>query len=68
MTALHEGYTQRAGSLPAGFEERTPVYNAVRFLGTSGFFEKWVEFTDQPPAEAATWVETEMQRRLENSR
>lgn len=62
--ALQEGYQRRAGSLPAGFEDRGPVYDAVTFLGTSGFFDKHVEGAEEPAEEFATWVEAEMNRRL----
>jgi aminoglycoside phosphotransferase (APT) family kinase protein len=64
VAALHEGYRARAGSLPDGFEERVPVYEAVFYLGKSGFFDKWVDFADDPEAELADRVETEMERRL----
>lgn len=63
-TALHEGYRERAGGLPPGFDDRRPVYAAVRFLGRSGFFEKWVEFADESAEELADWVDVEMERRL----
>ncbi|NHN47800.1 phosphotransferase [Halostella sp. JP-L12] len=64
VTALHEGYRERAGGLPPGFEERRPVYRAVRFLGTSGFVEKTAEFADESLEEFAAWVDAEMERRL----
>ena len=64
VTALHDGYRQRAGSLPAGLDDRAPIYDAVRFLGTAGFFDKVVEFSDESPEEVATWIEAEMTKRL----
>ena len=63
--ALREGYRREAGSLPEGFDDRAPIYDAVRQLGRSGFFDKWVALTDEPEATAATRVESEMQRRLD---
>lgn len=64
VTALHDGYRQRAGSLPAGLDDRAPIYDAVRFLGTAGFLDKVVEFSDESPEEVATWIEAEMTKRL----
>ncbi|PSP54463.1 aminoglycoside phosphotransferase [Halobacteriales archaeon QS_1_67_19] len=63
-TALFEGYRSRSGSLPAGFEERAPIYEAVTFLGTSGFAEKCAEFVDESTAAFVEWVAAEMDRRL----
>ncbi|MCU4973856.1 phosphotransferase [Halobacteria archaeon AArc-m2/3/4] len=64
VTALYEGYRDWAGDLPDGFEERRPVYEAVRHLGTSGFFERVVEYVDESPDELERWVQAEMDRRL----
>ncbi|GGN93867.1 phosphotransferase family protein [Haloarcula pellucida] len=64
VTALYGGYRQRAGSLPDGLDDRKPIYDAVRFLGTAGFFDKVVEFSDDSPEEVATWIEAEMNERL----
>lgn len=64
VEALYEGYRERAGDLPPGFEERAPIYDAVRLLGTAGFFEKVAEFVDEPAAELAAWLEGEMDRRI----
>ncbi|WP_238709398.1 phosphotransferase family protein [Natronorubrum halophilum] len=64
VAALHDGYRQRAGSLPVGLAERASIYDAVRFLGTAGFFDKVVEFSDESPEEVATWIEAEMTERL----
>lgn len=64
VRALYDGYRERAGKLPAGFEERRPVYDAVRFLGVSGFFEKQAAYADEPAERVAAWVEREMDRRL----
>lgn len=64
VSAFYDGYRERAGRLPAGFEDRRPVYEAVRFLGTSGFYKKMAAFVDEPPEEFARWVRAEMDRRL----
>jgi aminoglycoside phosphotransferase (APT) family kinase protein len=64
VAALYDGYRERAGGLPAGFEARRPVYAAVRLLGVSGFFERWAAYADAPTAELATWLDAEMDRRL----
>lgn len=64
VEALHEGYRQRAGGLPDGFEDRRPVYDAVTFLGTAGFFEKWAPDADRPTEDLAEWVEETMEDAL----
>lgn len=63
-TAFYDGYRERAGGLPEGFEERRPVYDVVRFLGHSGVFDKWAAFLDTDPEKLATWMDAEMDRRL----
>ena len=65
VTAFYDGYRNRAGGLPEGYDERSPIYDAVRFLGTVGFFEKTAEYVDEPREEFATWVQAEMERRLD---
>lgn len=65
VTAFREGYRRRAGALPDGHAARAPVYDAVRLLGTAGFFDKHVEHVDASPAEAADRFEREMERRLD---
>ncbi len=64
LDAFHDGYRKRAGGLPDGFAERRPVYEAVRLLGISGFFENWVEHADGSADELADWLEGEFDRRL----
>ena len=64
VAGLHEGYRERAGGLPAGFEEREAIYEAVRFLGVSGFFERWVATREESLEALAGWVEAEMDRCL----
>lgn len=63
--ALHDGYRARAGSLPEGYEDRGPVYAAVRYLGRVGFYEKWVDFADDDPEALAERFDTEMEHRLD---
>lgn len=63
--AFREGYRGRAGALPDGREERAPVYDAVRLLGTAGFFDRHVEYVDASPAAAAERFERTMERRLD---
>jgi aminoglycoside phosphotransferase (APT) family kinase protein len=65
ITSFYNGYREKTGGLPDGFDDRRPVYEAVRFLSKSGFFEKWVEFLDESPEEFANWVRDEMNRRLD---
>lgn len=65
VAALHEGYRSVAGSLPVGYAERLPVYDAVVFLGTSTFFERWTPHADEPTERLAGWIEAEMVTRLE---
>ena len=64
VEALHAGYRERAGGLPAGLEDRRPVYRLVRLLGVSGFFERHVEAREESTAELAGWLESEFDRRL----
>lgn len=64
VDALHDGYRSAAGGLPPGFAERRPIYRAVRFLGTVGFFEATAEFADAPEDEFADWVDAELDRRI----
>jgi aminoglycoside phosphotransferase (APT) family kinase protein len=64
ITAFYDGYRERAGGLPDGFDARTPVYDAVAFLGTSGYVDKYAEFLDESQAELADWMQEEMKRRL----
>ena len=66
--ALRDGYRQVTGRLPPGLEERTPIYDAVRFLGTAGFFDKVVKSKDESADEYASWVEAEFDRRLDEIR
>lgn len=64
LDAFHDGYHDRAGGLPDGFERRRRVYEAVNLLTISGFFENWVEHADGSAADLADWLEDELARRL----
>jgi len=64
VAALREGYRDRAGGLPDGYEDRAPVYAVVSFLDVSGFFDTWAPDHERPTDELAAWVEREMERRL----
>jgi hypothetical protein len=64
VEALHAGYRERAGGLPAGLEDRRPVYRLVHLLGVSGFFERHVEAREESTAELADWLEAAFDRRL----
>ncbi|PSQ54900.1 aminoglycoside phosphotransferase [Halobacteriales archaeon SW_8_68_21] len=63
--ALREGYRERAGGLPAGFERRRPVYEAVRMLGRSGFVDQWATYLDEPVDELVERADRELQARLD---
>ncbi|QPV64382.1 phosphotransferase [Halosimplex litoreum] len=65
LDALREGYRERAGDLPDGYRDRVPIYEAVRLLGASAFFEEKAESADEPPREVAEWMDAEMERRLD---
>lgn len=64
VNALYDGYRERAGGLPDGFEARRPVYEAVGFLKTSGYLDKYADYLDEPAEELAEWVRDEMERKL----
>ncbi|ELZ28212.1 aminoglycoside phosphotransferase [Halosimplex carlsbadense 2-9-1] len=65
LDAFRDGYRRRGGSLPSGHGERAPVYDAVRLLGTAGFFDKHAEHVDESPAEAAERLEGEIEAHLD---
>lgn len=64
VSAFHDGYGRRAGGLPEGYDERVPVYRAVRLLGASGFVERFAEYRGESTDELAAWIDAEMDRRL----
>lgn len=64
LAAFHDGYRSMAGSLPPGYEDRRPVYEAVRLLGVSGYFERTAAFVGTDEGEFASWLEDEVDERL----
>jgi aminoglycoside phosphotransferase (APT) family kinase protein len=62
--AFYDGYRERAGGLPDGFGAHRRIYDAVTYLGVTGFFERWAEDFDAPAADLAAEVRDEMDRRL----
>ncbi|MWG32986.1 phosphotransferase family protein [Halomarina oriensis] len=64
VEAFFDGYRETADGLPTGYHERVPVYRAVWLLSWSGFFENYLDFVEESPAELARWVETTMEHRL----
>ncbi|WP_435159514.1 phosphotransferase family protein [Haladaptatus sp. DFWS20] len=65
VSAFYDGYRERAGEFQQGFQTRRPIYAAVRFLAHLGVYDKWADFLDEPREELADWMETEMERRLD---
>jgi aminoglycoside phosphotransferase (APT) family kinase protein len=66
--AFYDGYREHACSLPDGFEDRRRLYDAVTYLGVTGFFEKWADDFDAPTEDLAAEVDAEMDRRLAAAR
>ena len=64
VDGLLAGYRETAGGLPAGYDERVPVYRPVWLLSWSGFFENYLQFVEESPEELAEWVERKMDQRL----
>ena len=62
--ALRAGYSERAGGLPPGFEERRPIYEVVRMLGRSGFVDQWTTHLGEPTADLVDRAEAELAARL----
>lgn len=65
IAALRGGYSEVAGQLPDGLADRAPIYDAVRFLGVAGFFDKVVESREESADELAARVGDEIDRRPE---
>lgn len=63
--ALYAGYSEHAGGLPPGFDEREPVYRVVRMLGRSGFIDQWAALLDEPIDEVAARANAALERRLD---
>lgn len=64
--ALFEGYRERAGELPAGFDLRRGVYRVVTFLGVAEGFDEWAPGVDEPTEELAGWVRETFEERVED--
>ena len=63
--ALYAGYRDRFGDLPPGFEERRPIYRAVRMLGRSGFVDQWATYLDEPLESLVSRADAELESRLD---
>ncbi|WP_434522353.1 phosphotransferase family protein [Halorubrum sp. AS12] len=63
--ALRDGYRDRAGGLPEGFERRRPVYEVVRTLGRSGFVDQWATYLDEPIEALVERADAELRSRLD---
>lgn len=66
--ALHDGYRERAGSLPEGLDRRRPLYRAVAFLVTPQTFDLWAPQVDRPIDDLAARVREEFDARLARAR
>jgi aminoglycoside phosphotransferase len=64
VDAFHDGYRAVAGSLPAGYTERRPVYDAVRLAAPVGYFDNYLEFAGLEETAFADWLREEMDDRL----
>jgi aminoglycoside phosphotransferase (APT) family kinase protein len=62
--AVLDGYRDRAGGLPAGFEVREPIYRVVRVLGRSGFLDQWVSYLGEPMEALVDRIDAELDSRL----
>jgi aminoglycoside phosphotransferase (APT) family kinase protein len=63
--ALRAGYRDRAGTLPAAFSDRYPLYRAITFLETARTFEHWAPDAPESIADLASWVRGELTVRLD---
>jgi fructosamine-3-kinase len=63
--ALWDGYRDRAGALPPGFERRRAVYRVVTFLSVAQGFDEWAPAVDEPTPELAAWVREEFAERVD---
>lgn len=64
VDAIHAGYREHVGSLPDGFEDRRPFYEALYPLLFVTHFEKMVEHLGGARRDLAAWVRAETERRL----
>jgi len=63
-TAVLDGYRERAGRLPVGFETRRPIYRVVRTLGRSGFLDQWADSLDEPVGALTDRIDAALDARL----
>jgi aminoglycoside phosphotransferase (APT) family kinase protein len=63
--ALRAGYRDRAGTLPAAFSDRYPLYRAITFLETARTFEHWAPDAPESTDDLASWVRGELSVRLD---
>jgi len=66
--ALRDGYRERAGSLPAGFERRRPLYRVFAHLVVPQTFESWAPPVETPTEELAADVREEFDSRVATAR
>ncbi|WP_343123566.1 hypothetical protein [Haloparvum sedimenti] len=64
LAAFRDAYRQRAGGLPAGHDERRPVYDAPTYLGVSGYLDEHAAHRERSREELATAMAAEMDRLL----
>ncbi|MFB6235904.1 MAG: phosphotransferase family protein [Halopenitus sp.] len=66
--ALHAGYRERAGSLPATLDDYRSLYWALSHLLVPQTFEEWAPTVDRPTDELASDVREEFDSRLAAAR
>jgi len=66
--ALYDGYRSVAGTLPASYDERRPIYRVVTFLLTAQTFDLWAPEAPESTADLAAWVQREFDARLRAAR
>ena len=67
QSALYEGYRERAGTLPTGFEEKIPLYRAIVNLLIPQAFDDWASSAESKDALAAD-VREDFESRLDQAR
>ena len=66
-SALYDGYRERAGALPAGLEEKRPLYRAIAELLIPQAFNDWASSLESKD-EVAAEVREDFEFRLEEAR
>lgn len=66
--ALHDGYRERAGDLPAGLHGHRHLYRAMSYLLVPQAFDEWAPEVELPNDDLAADVRDEFDRRLERAR